>query len=756
MTLKVCCYNIYSIIKRQLWLSALWFAMLFFCLPIQTALVLQSERNFGRLDLFHEYPARAAESLISVFGLRAFGLIWLLMIMSFVSAMVYGGYMHRSQQVDFYHSQPVSRERLLLQNAAAGLLAIFFPYLLNLLFTVIVALAMGVGAAFPWGAFFSGLAVHTLYFTAIFATVLIAVVISGKAAVAGITGLFLLSVLPALLGLGLLAANVFYPVFYSALYDWLLILRWLSPAAAYVVTAIDGLPHGLLPIIVYDALALTAAVLLYRRRGSEAAGQAIAFKKARPILKYAMACLAATSFAFIFHSISSYSDNGYFWWYFGAVAGAFLATQITEIVYALDFRAVFRNLRGLGIFLAVFLALSTCAIRDIGGFNSAVPPASQVVSAQIYLPGVNSYICRNYWYGSSLAQEEEQAALKRGERDYLALGPVTSPAAISAAVNIAARYANSYLPPGLQQAIVSEDQLSRWQRDGKQYLLDYFRDYDKYGYYPSVNYTSLCVVFTLQDGRKIARDYRGTQLPVQYLLDDLAIIFAEPDFCAAQIQELMFADERYVPEELELFELYYALPPLDWPSATDRAGLLAALRADLQELTMEQQLQSVPIGALHLRLYGTAVDYPLKNEQWDKGNYHRQIWPIYTSFERTVGFLAEKGYGPELWQPQLDAIESIRIADFYNDRYDAKLYGFAPDEVYGKYSIEPEATFYDRQEITDTLKIAEIMAKTYPAEAFWQGFNCFIDTNQQVTVDVNYRGPGGQIYVKPRVFPSLQ
>ena len=754
MTLKACCYNIYSIIKRQLWLSALWFAMLFFCLPVQTALVLQSLRNArGWFAPQQEYLARAAMDLQSVFGPQGIGLLWLLIVMSFVSALVYGAYMHRPKQVDFYHSQPISRARLLLQNAAAGLLAILIPYVLNLLLAVFVTLAMGAGAVLPWGALFSGLAIHTLYFIAIFATVLIAVVISGKTVVAGVTGVFLLSALPALLGLALLAANEFYPVFYQDLYDWYLILRWLSPAAAYAVTSAYGLHYGPLPIIAYDILALTAAVLLYRRRGSEAAGQAIAFTKARPVLKYAMACLAAAAFAMIFHSIS-YNDNGYFWWYFGAVTGGFLATQITEIVYAMDFRAVLRNLRGLGIFLAIFLAFSTCAIRDIGGFNSAVPAVNQVVSAEIYFPGINGYATDTWGYWSSpysiYNQDAERAALNREERDFLASGPVTSPAAIAAAVNIAARYANAYLPQAQQQPLVSESQLAQWRQQGKQYLLDYYE-----GYYDGyLNQTACRVVFTLQNGRKMARSYMADRIPVQYMLDDLAVIYAEEDFRAAQIRELMFADDRYAPEKLELFELYYELPPLDWLSAEDRDILLAALRADLLELSVEQQSQSMPIGAFHLRLYGAAVDYPLEKEQWewDARPYCLQRWPIYASFERTMDFLAAKGYGPELWQPQLNDIESISLveAPYWDGGY-ADKYGYD----YGAYSVKMEILTgqeFNRTNITDPAEIAEIMAKSYPAEAQWNNYNCFIDIDRRVEVEVSYRGPGGQIYVRQRMF----
>ena len=759
MTLKACCSNIYAILKRHLWLSALWFAMLFFYLPVQTALTLQ-----GMYRYVIEIPLgeMVSQSLVNIFGLPSAVLPWLLMLMAFISAIVYGGYMHKQKQVDFYHSQPLSRTRLLLQNAASGFLALFIPYIFNLLLAIIVVVAMGWGGSLPWAEVFFGILVHTLYYTDIFATALLAVVISGKSTIASVGGVFLLAFLPALLGLALMVIHQFYPVFYDMLYNWELIFRWLSPAAAYALNFQTGLPNGLLPIIIYDALVIGAATLLYRRRGSEAAGQAIAFKAFKAPLKYALTFLVAGLFAYVFHSIG-YSDGSHFWWYFGAIAGGFLAAQITEIVYAADFRAVLRNLRGLAIFMVVFLALSVGAIYDVSGFNSAVPRADQVVSAQIYLPFVNNYSRLTYGisYGYTNPVYEEMRNLQLEERDYLAMGLITSPQGVAAAINIAARYANTYLPLEQQQPVVSEEQLNRWQQQGKQYLVDNYlnKDIDQsyYGGGIDLNFTSCRIVYTLKNGRTMARNYT-TSMPVQYSLDDLKIIYSEEEFRAAQLRELMRANECYVPERLELFELYYELPPLDWRTAEDRDKLLTALRADMLELTVEEQLQAMPLGALTIRLYGGPVDYPLA-EQWSEHMldrpYRTHKWPIYASFSRTLALLAEKGYGPELFAPQLKDIISVTLVESYYYSYDYNPPSpLLPQAVYDSYSsviTTPKES--GRAEITDPARIAELIAASYPAQT--REYNCFIDIDTRLELEVNYRGPGGQTYTQWRIFPYI-
>ena len=641
----------------------------------------------------------------------------------------------------------------------------------GLVLTLIAALIMGLGPVFPWGSFFSSLAIHTLGFTSIFATLLFAIVISGKGAVAGITGVFLLAFLPTLLFCIGSAIEKFYPVFFANYYVGEAPVIWLSPAAAYIAVTIEGTLSALLPLILYTALALAGSVLLYRQRSSEAAGDAIAFEAAKPLLKYAMAILAAGVFALFFYSIN-YGVSGYFWWYFGAIVGGFLATQITEIVYAADFRALLRNMRGLAVFLIIYLGITTCAVYDISGFNGAVPRADQVVSAQIRLVGVQNHQLMNEWqivYSDHYYADEHRALQWNGVRDTLL--PVTSPEALAAVVNIAARYADT------APLMPSEAQLSRWKHEGREYLLDYC-DSDNSGYYygyVDLNWTSFSVVYTLKNGRKMARDYHYILMPVQFLLDDLAVIYEEEGFRAATARALMYPEERYVLEYLEFFELYYGSPPMEWMTGEMRSRLISALRADMLELTLEQQQNAMPIGFASLRLYGGPVADPQKERDNTSSRrpYRYFSWPIYATFHRTLALLEEKGIGPELLQPHLEDIISVtlhhqpaasRYSPYeysygYPPEMDTESTALMPEKIYNSYGAYRLALEYGLDAknasivVTDPEKIAEIMAKSYPEQALQ--FNSFIDIDRGIRLEVNYEGPGGQIYTQWRVVPYV-
>ena len=52
-------------------------------------------------------------------------------------------YLHNRQRTDFYHSLPLSRTKLFTINYTAGALLVLLPYVINILFTLIVVAANG-------------------------------------------------------------------------------------------------------------------------------------------------------------------------------------------------------------------------------------------------------------------------------------------------------------------------------------------------------------------------------------------------------------------------------------------------------------------------------------------------------------------------------------------------------------------------------------------------------------------------------------
>jgi ABC-2 type transport system permease protein len=135
---------------------------------------------------------------------------------------------------------------------------------------------------------------------------------------------------------------------------------------------------------------LAALVLFYlglvlnRGRPSEAAGHAISFKTARPIIKYPIVLVITLLGGLFFSSIAAGgSGAGIAWMIFGFVCGAALSHFVMEIIYSFDFKAIFKNIKGLGIFCVVFAAAAACMGLDLTGYDRYIPARDSIEGVSI-------------------------------------------------------------------------------------------------------------------------------------------------------------------------------------------------------------------------------------------------------------------------------------------------------------------------------------------------------------------------------------
>jgi hypothetical protein len=107
----------------------------------------------------------------------------------------------------------------------------------------------------------------------------------------------------------------------------------------------------------------------------------------------------------------------------------------------------------------------------------------------------------------------------------------------------------------------------------------------------------------------------------------------------------------------------------------------------------------------------------------------------------------------------LQDITSISLLDYTQDSSaypygDEAMLAQAVYDYSGAYSVKMGASHdsdFVREQISDAQRIAEIIAASYPSQA--PEYNCFIDIDRRLEVEVSYKGPGGQRYVQTRVFP---
>ena len=77
-------------------------------------------------------------------------------------------YLHDKRKVDFYHSLPVSREKLYLVNFVTGAVCVIVPYLVLRVLTLVCAHAMGFGEAISVGTYLGVILCDILFFLLLF------------------------------------------------------------------------------------------------------------------------------------------------------------------------------------------------------------------------------------------------------------------------------------------------------------------------------------------------------------------------------------------------------------------------------------------------------------------------------------------------------------------------------------------------------------------------------------------------------------
>ncbi|MGE5454480.1 MAG: DUF6449 domain-containing protein, partial [Methylocystaceae bacterium] len=129
-------------------------------------------------------------------------------------------------------------------------------------------------------------------------------------------------------------------------------------------------------LLSYIALAVVALVLalwLYLKRPSEGAGRSLIFARTQPVIKYVCCFIAAVLMGMFFDQL-----GGFAFMIFGLVAGLILCSLFAEAQFNRDFKAMFKNMKGLailGLGLAIFIGMIAF---DVTGYDNYLPAKDEV------------------------------------------------------------------------------------------------------------------------------------------------------------------------------------------------------------------------------------------------------------------------------------------------------------------------------------------------------------------------------------------
>lgn len=380
-------------------LWALYTVIWLILLPVRGLMLLQMDAEIGE---------RAAGSFLKNFaattvsGMSEPALV-LAVAFGLLAAMAVCSHLYSARSANFMGALPARREGLFLSHYLSGLAMLILPTLLTFVLTLLVEIAGGAVEWIPL-VFWLGCACAMDFFFYSFAVCI---------------GMFAghLLALPVFYAIFNVLAEAVYTMlgwamrtFYYGFTDFGAGMRtavsWLTPVwrlTMYVKCSVIYIPAdsqtlqldrievtmdhfevaGLFELGIYTLAGLALAVcalLLYRRRQLETAGDVVAVRVMRPVFKYGVALCAGLFFGHVTSTVLNTAELGLMisillW----GVAGYFVAQMLLDK----SFR-VFRKWKGAAAVAAVLLLLFAVVGFDLTGFESRVPAAEEVESVRIY------------------------------------------------------------------------------------------------------------------------------------------------------------------------------------------------------------------------------------------------------------------------------------------------------------------------------------------------------------------------------------
>ena len=331
-------------------------------------------------------------------------------------AMAVWGYLHNTRSVGLMHTLPIRREGLFLTNFLSGLTMTLIPYAVTGILCVVVSLC---GGAFDA----RGLAVTVLavlgesffYFSS---ATFVAFITGNVFAMPPLYALLhFLAVLLDWLISSFAQGFIFgFSTYYTGVVEWLSptvylvsrvhpdgqyaeVQRTLADGTSYtdsVLTAVDLENFWLVGVYALAGLALTAlALLLYRRRRSESAGDVVAVGALKPVFRYGLAALAALLGGQFLYSLfwGSFQSGRYFDVLPLAVCMALagiIGYYAASMLLAKSLRVFRGSWKGI-LAVALGCAAVCCGMKfDLLGVADRVPAALEVRELYMNAAG-NSY-----------------------------------------------------------------------------------------------------------------------------------------------------------------------------------------------------------------------------------------------------------------------------------------------------------------------------------------------------------------------------
>lgn len=298
-------------------------------------------------------------------------------------------YLHSSVKLDFYHSLPMKRERLFAVKLMSSTIVFVIPYVLCQGLNVVIGMCYGAANVTIAAEILVDTLMGILQFLCSYAGTLLAIMLTGKM----VTTFFAVITLGAYVPLAYVLFMGLKTLFlYNSLTDFdhysSTVLYCSSPwafcfygqeAGKNAVKGMTGYWPGLANLcqmVAVIVILMMICVCLYRKRRTEAAGSALAFRKTEGVIKILLTVPASLVAAIVACDML----ESLVWELVFIVLVGVLACVIMEFIYRADIRQVLSHKFHMVITVVLAAGVFLFAKYDMTGYNSYVPAKEEIAA----------------------------------------------------------------------------------------------------------------------------------------------------------------------------------------------------------------------------------------------------------------------------------------------------------------------------------------------------------------------------------------
>ena len=614
--------------KRRLWAIALVCLLFFFSFPV--AAVLMSGSRY-----LTDNPGRILEFSKVMFKLVSKENLWIAFIIP-VLAIVCGAsgfsWLDSRKKVDFYHSLPVKREKIFAVNYINGILIVAAPYWIGLMAGAFIAVSQGVSTAIFWEAM-KGWSYFMVYYLMLYATVILAVIMTGNM----IVGLLGVSVFFFYGPVVLTLIEGYFDTWFYTYCDSSRFMDYVDKVSPFINYCQGGeMTWKFLLVRLAVGLVLTGiALILYKKRPSEAAGKAMAFSFSKPVIRILIVMASALSGAIFFWGLRSHIG----WAVFGLITGTLISHCVVEIIYNFDFKKLFSHYKQMLVCMTAAVLILFAFRYDWFGYDRYIPKEEKVASAAVLVSGLDDWV--DYGYiktleeGESMDRDGKLRALLGENQD---VGRKYVWVSEDSRTHIFQEMKLAEKEPVIRMASEGIESVKKrketemsvralweekagWREEGQSY----------------VNFT---VQYTLNNGKTVRRQYTVKK---ELVNDDIRQIFDSTEYKEGVYPVLAVNAEAVAESE---FEKWGTAVKIDGKKARQ---LLEAYQEELRSMKQEDIYGKSPVGVIRFltedrkALMEWEEEYRKKSGGYAYHSYREQEkYPVYETFDSVLELLTEE------------------------------------------------------------------------------------------------------------------